>query len=160
MLLQKIKDKSLFVLLLMFLATACSNNNVYFQYHSVNAEAWDKDSLYVFDVRIEDTQPIYNVYINVRNTPDYPNQNLWLFISETTPDNVTVRDTIEFYLADHRGKWLGTGAGGIKEMPVLYKKNYHFDQIGTYVFEIGHGMRAEDLKGITEIGVRVEEVTN
>ena len=144
-------------MLILFIVAACSNNNVYFQYHTVNPDAWNKDSLYRFDVNIENPWSTYDIYINVRNTPDYPNQNLWLFISELTPDSVLTKDTINFYLANHQGKWLGTGVGATKEMPVLYKQNFKFDKAGIYTFEIGHGMRTDDLQGITEIGIRVAQ---
>ena len=154
---RKVKIKSTFFLLILFIVAACSNNNVYFQYHTVNPEAWHKDSLFRFDVDIENIQPTYDVYINVRNTPDYPNQNLWLFVSELTPDSLVARDTIEFYLANHKGEWLGTGVGAIKEMPVLYKQNFKFDTAGIYTFEITHGMRIDELQGITEIGIRVTQ---
>jgi len=154
----KMKIKIAGFLLMLFFFTACDNNTVYFQYHSINPALWNKDSLYTFDVDIENSQSAYSIYINVCNAPDYPNQNLWLFISEITPDGVVVKDTIEFYLADHRGKWLGSGAGSMKEMPVLYKQDFKFENSGTHTFKIGHGMRADELKGITKIGMRVEKV--
>ena len=49
------------------------------------------------------------------------------------------------------------GVGAIKEMPVLYKQNFKFDTAGIYTFEIGHGMRTDELQGITEIGIRIAQ---
>jgi gliding motility-associated lipoprotein GldH len=72
---------------------------------------------------------------------------------------VVLRDSIEFYLADQRGKWLGSGVGAIVEMPVLYKQNVRFEQKGTYRYEIGHGMREDVLIGINDIGIRIEGLT-
>lgn len=141
-----------------FLMAACTNNNVYFQYHDVNPEGWKSNDVYTFNFEIEDTTSEYDVYINVRNTPEYPFQNIWLFISEMNPDSTVVNDTIEFYLADARGKWLGTGAGQTKEMPVLYHQNLRFEQAGTYQYKITHGMRVDELTGINDIGVRVEKI--
>ncbi len=156
----KLKVRYILLLLIVFCIAACKNNNVYFHYHSVNPDAWNKDSIYVFDIEIPNIVSSYNIYINVRNSPDYSYQNLWLFVNEISPDESVNKDTIEFYLADHKGKWLGTGAGAIKEMPVLYKQNHIFEAPGTYIFEVGHGMRVDELKGITEIGMRVEEITD
>ncbi|NDV45919.1 gliding motility lipoprotein GldH [Paludibacter sp. 221] len=151
--------KLLFITLLaVALFSSCKNNNVYLSYHAVNPNGWNKDSIYTFEFDIVDTIASYNIYINVRNTPDYPYQNLWLFLSETQPDDAMSNDTIEFYLADHRGKWLGTGAGSTKEMPVIYKESIYFQKSGKYTFDITHGMRTEDLKGITDIGIRVEKL--
>jgi gliding motility-associated lipoprotein GldH len=128
---------------------------MYFQYHSIPLEGWHKDSIYTFDIEVDNTELYFNIYINVRNTPNYPNQNLWLFISETTPSGTLTKDTIEFYLADHRGRWLGSGAGAIKEMQVLIRQDFRFSETGTYRFEITHGMRTDILQGITEIGMQV-----
>ena len=66
-------------------------------------------------------------------------------------------DTIEFYLADHRGQWLGTGMGAWKEMPVLYRQALRFPRSGTYTYTIRHGMRTDPLRGIHDIGMRVEK---
>lgn len=146
------------IISLFFLFTACTNNNIYFQYQSVNPNGWNADSLYVFDIEITDTLSEYNVYINVRNTPAYKNQNLWLFITEEYPNEILTNDTIEFYLADIRGKWLGSGAGALKEMPVLYKQNIKFEKSGIYTYKIGHGMRYDELIGINDVGIRVEKI--
>jgi len=114
--------------------------------------------MYVFHVPITDTAATYNVYVNVRNRGEYPYQNLWLFLKKTTPDKVLTKDSIECYLADNRGKWLGSGIGSIMEMPVLYEQNVKFAQKGIYNYFIVQGMRDSLLAGINDIGIRVEKV--
>lgn len=152
---RKITD-GIAVLLILLGTVACSRNNIYFEFQSVNPEAWSKDSLYTFRVEVQEAAVPYDIYIYTRNTPAYPNQNLWLFLTELTPDSTLTADTIEFYLADQRGRWLGTGMGALKEMPVLYRQEVYFDKPGTYVYTIGHGMRTDPLKGINDLGMRVE----
>lgn len=152
----KIKYLSLVSLLTLF--TACSNNDVYFQYKAIPSAGWNKDSLCTFDIDVNDTNAIFNLYVNVRNRGEYPYQNLWLFLQKMSPDSVIVKDSIELYLADQRGKWLGSGLGSVLEMPVLYKQNIQFDQKGTYRFQIRQGMRDSVLIGINDIGMRLEKV--
>jgi len=151
-------NKSLWVLCIAFFAIACTSNDVYFQYQSVAQKGWGKDSLCRFDIPITDTIATYNVYVNVRNRGEYPYQNLWIFLNKTTPDSIESKDSIECYLADQRGKWLGKGLGTILEMPVLYQQNVKFKKAGTYHYKIVHGMRDSVLKGINDIGMRVEKV--
>ena len=67
------------------------------------------------------------------------------------------KDTIECFLADEFGKWLGTGAGALKEMPVLYRQQVIFPDSGIYQMKIGQGMRDSILVGINDIGIRVEK---
>ena len=137
---------------------ACKNNDVFFQYKAVNAKGWNKDSLYTFDIQISDTTSTYNVYVNVRNRGEYPYQNLWLFLDKTSPDKVEMKDSIECYLADQRGKWLGSGIGSVMEMPILYQENVRFTKSGIYRYKIVHGMRDTTLTGINDIGMRIEKI--
>ncbi|MFV0390730.1 MAG: gliding motility lipoprotein GldH [Paludibacteraceae bacterium] len=135
---------------------ACHQNEVYFQYRPVPAKGWDKDSLLVFEYDIQDTVSKYDVFVHVRHYGNYPYQNFWLFMQNTDVNGNTSKDTIECYLADDYGKWLGTG-NVIKEMPIYYKQQISLPDSGTYHMTIGHGMRDSLLVGIKEIGVRVEK---
>jgi len=154
----KTMNKCFWTILISLFAVACTGNDVYFQYDTVNPKGWNKDSLYGFDIKISDTISTYNVYVNIRNRGEYPYQNLWLFLSKTTPDKIKSNDSIECYLADQRGKWLGSGLGSIMEMPVLYQEKVRFKTAGIYHYKIVHGMRDTILHGINDIGMRVEKV--
>ena len=149
-------NRCFWAIFISLLAVACTSKDVYFQYKSVTLKGWSKDSVYRFDISIKDTLATYNVYVNVRNRGEYPYQNLWLFLNKTTPDKIQSKDSIECYLADQRGKWLGSGIGSIMEMPVLYQQNVRFKKVGTYHYTIVHGMRDSILIGINDIGMRVE----
>ncbi len=103
-----------------------------------------------FDYTIPDKDADYRMLIYVRHTERYPYQNMWLFI-----DNGARRDTIEFYLSDDRGQWLGDRHHGFIEMPVLLEENYQFPDTGIYHMTIQHGMRDSVLRGITDIGLEI-----
>ena len=153
------KIKNALILFIVLLSVfACRQNEVYFQYKNTSTNGWNKDSLLNFDIHITDTVTPYNVYVHVRHHGDYPYQNIWLFMQQINPDSTLKKDTIEAYLADQYGKWLGTGAGGLKEMPIFYRQQIHFPDTGTYHLKIGQGMRDSLLRGVKDIGVRVELV--
>jgi len=152
------KNRFLQAIFISMLLVGCSGNDIYFQYNPVAVKGWSKDTAYVFNVPVSDTTATYNVYVNIRNRSDYPYQNLWLFLKKISPDTIQTKDSIECYLADQRGKWLGTGMGSIMEMPVLYQQNVRFNKAGTYRYEIVQGMRDTMLIGINDIGMRVEKV--
>jgi len=155
---KKMRNKLIWLILLTGLTVSCTKSDVFFQFKTIAPQGWSKDSLYNFDVPITDSLAAYNIYVNIRNRGEYPYQNLWLFLRKTSPDSVQVSDTIECYLADQRGKWLGTGIGSIMEMPVLYEQNVRFKTTGIYRYQIIHGMREDVLTGINDIGLRVEKV--
>lgn len=138
------------VLVAMAFLTSCRSDIVYSRFFPIPSGEWCMDSVAEFDFPIEDTVTGYRMLVYVRHTERYPYQNMWLFIGGSL-----YSDTIEFYLADDRGKWLGEKHNGFIEMPVLIEDDYHFHRAGDYRMEIRHGMRDSLLRGITDIGLEI-----
>ncbi len=154
---------------------ACTSKTVYSEFQSVPLREWHTDSVLTYRFAIEDTTASYQIQICVRHTQQYPYQNMWLFVTnrpETACERVgqdtlkkpldsieiacpMPQDTIEFYLANDRGVWLGNGKNGLTEMPVLYEEAYRFAHSGEQVITIQHGMREEPLRGVSDVGVIV-----
>lgn len=137
---------------------ACNSNLVFEQYQPVNDRSWNKDSVLVFDIPVTDTLSNHNLYINIRNDVTYSYSNLWLFIKIEQPDGETISDKFEITLADPAGKWLGKGFGGIKTREVMFRRNVFFPVSGDYKIFIQQGMRDDVLKGISDVGIRIERV--
>ena len=135
--------------------TACRSDIVYTQFYPISSAQWHMDSVAHFEYQIADTDADYRVLVYVRHTERYPYQNMWLCVGDSLH-----RDTIEFYLADDRGQWLGDKHHGFVEMPVLYETNYHYADTGRYDLIIQHGMRDSVLRGITDIGVEIIKCEN
>jgi gliding motility-associated lipoprotein GldH len=95
--------------------------------------------------------------VDIRNKGNYPYSNLWLFLSIRSPDGKQVTDTVEFTLAEASGRWKGSGLGGLYDNQILYKKSVYFPHKGYYRFSLKQGMRDNVLKGINDIGIRVEK---
>lgn len=144
------------MLLMLLVLISCGQKEVYFNYQTIPNSEWNKDSLLRFDFRIVDKTIPYNFYIQLRHQGNYPYQNVWLFLDQKNPANIQKKDTVEAYLADQFGKWIGTG-GGLKEVVILYQKQFQFPDTGTYHFSIRQGMRDSILAGIQDVGVRIEK---
>lgn len=124
----------------------------------IETAGWHKDSVATFQWEMTDTLTNCDLLLFLRHTQSYPYQNMWLFLNYYYPFAVEpVRDTVEFYLADDRGVWLGNGFGNIKEMPVLLKSNFKYPAKGLYKITIQQAMRDTVLKGISDIGISVKE---
>jgi gliding motility-associated lipoprotein GldH len=143
-----------------FTLTSCDRNGVYEENINTSDKTWSENDVAKFNVPIKDTVTSHNIYINIRNTTDYSNSNLFLFIATTSPTGASQIDTIECFLADEQGKWLGKGFGYIRDNQIPYKRNIRFPKIGNYKFEIKQAMRTNDLKGIASVGVRIEKNTS
>mgnify|MGYP001225704629 CR=1 FL=1 len=136
---------------------SCDRNGVYEANINTPNESWNMNNTITFNVPVVDTITFQNIIVNIRNTTDYPNANLYLFVTTTSPQGATICDTIEGVLADDQGKWLGKGFGYIHDNRILYKHNIRFPQKGDYKIAIKQAMRTDELKGISSVGVRIEK---
>ena len=143
--------------------TSCERNTIYSAAQTIPLEGWNADSAASFSFRVSDLTPAYDIIIFVRHKDDYPYQNLWLIVdlcksaasADTLPAETICRcDTIEFYLADQRGRWLGSGTGKLKQMPVLYEQSHHFTDT-CCTMTIRHAMRDETLRGVNDVGLKI-----
>ena len=146
----------LFVILLSLVA--CDPDKVIDEYHTINNSAWDIDSVQKYTFTIFKKDQVHNVYFNIRNDRSYKFCNLWLFVTIDPPKGVSKTDTVQVMLADPSGKWLGKGFSGIYDSRLLYMRNVYFPEPGNYAIYLRHGMRPSILKGITDIGIRIEKV--
>ena len=144
------------IVLLLGTLLSCDNNRIFEENISIPNKEWTVDYKPTFDFEIQDTTLFYNFYINLRNNTDYPYSNLYLFVNSHLPDGSMATDTLEVYLADREGKWLGKGLGKIKESRFFLKQNLVFPHKGEYSIEIEQAMRTEKLIGIEDIGIRIE----
>ena len=147
-----------------FLAAAiffgCNNNLIFSDFYNIPSTGWNKDSVFSFDVEIFDTLATYEIAVLVRNTDDFPRQNLWLGIELAKDGKVLSIDTTEFFLSSDYGKWVGSGIGSYFDNEFQYKQNVTFYKSGKYTYNIRHFMRFEDLKGLKYIGLKVFKEKN
>jgi gliding motility-associated lipoprotein GldH len=147
----------LFFLLFAFFITACNSNVVFTDAKPMNAEIWKVPDIPEFNVSVKDTINSNNVFFTIRTGSAYPFRNIYLFVTTASPDGRTITDTLQYNLADEKGAWYGKGFGDIHELKLPYKSNVYFPVKGTYIFKVQHGMRIEDLKGVYDIGLRIEK---
>lgn len=148
-------NKKLLILWLHFLFFSCHSPALYDQYQAIEETTWEKNKEYYFTFDIKDPSVLYDIHLEIRNSNLYPYQNLWIFYSEEPPIGSLRRDTLECMLADEFGKWYGEGISLFQSSFPL-RKQYQFPHAGQYTFGIRQGMRDDALKGIQEIGLRVE----
>jgi len=149
-----------FILILTFLLLllSCKSNIVYTNSQAMADETWKLADIPTFKVPITDTLNSNNVIFFIRNGSSYPFRNIFIFVTTTSPDGKQITDTLQYNLADEKGRWYGKGAGDIHELNLPYKSNVFFPKKGTYDFKIQHGMRVENLKGVYDFGLRIEKV--
>ena len=143
---------------------SCDAKRVFDEYQTVPNAAWNKNNAISFSFSINDTLQKRNLFINLRNNKQYPFSNLFLITKIDFPDGQKIVDTLEYDMTDVTGKFLGKGITDIKENKLFYKENITFPKSGAYTFSVRQAMRKngeidgiEELKGITDIGFRIEK---
>ena len=135
---------------------SCDSNKIYESNVKIPVDGWRRNDIVRFEVEITDTINHCNIYINVRNNKKYRYMDLWLFVNIRSPFGTMARDTAKIMLADHRGKWLGSGLGSKFDSRIFLRENIRFPVPGIYIFEYEQGMRDEPLMGIEDVGLRIE----
>lgn len=149
----------LLILAFSLLLSSCGQDIVFSDSRVIEKTNWNLMNVLSFNVPVTDTIRSNNVSFTIRTGSSYPFRNIWLFVSTTSPDGKTIGDTLQYILADEKGKWIGKGFGDIKELRLPYKSNVYFPVKGNYIFTVQHGMRTEDLKGVYDFGIRVEKIS-
>jgi len=142
----------------LFILASCGRNTTYNKYLPTNDGKWHMEEVMSFDVDMQDTVSHYNILLGIRHNTSYKYQNLWLFVNSYSPDSIPLRDTVECYLSNNKGEWLGKGIGDNLSMQVLYLQKIRFPKYGNYHFEISHAMRDETLVGIENIGLEIQKI--
>ena len=137
---------------------SCSSDLVFTDNYTIRESTWGLNDVPEFEVPVTDTITANNIMIMLRTGSDYPFRNLYLFVTATSPKGESVTDTLQYYLADEKGNRYGKGFGDIHAHSLPYKSDIYFPSTGTYTFKIRHGMRAEDLKGVYDVGLRIEKI--
>ncbi|MEI7896560.1 MAG: gliding motility lipoprotein GldH [bacterium] len=143
--------------LLMVVMISCDSNRIFEEHVALEKGTWNVKNKLQYDVQISNLVNRYNMYLNVRNGPEYPYSNLFLFMNTVSPDGKISRDTVELTLADFDGRWLGSGMSSIKFSRFLFHTGIRFTQAGSYRFILEQAMRVNELKGIYDIGIRIEK---
>lgn len=148
----------LLFILLLFAISSCNPNIVFEQNQVITEGLWPANKPIEFKVLIEDNNEAYNLFLNLRNDNTYPYANLYIFLKTVYPNGRSEQDTLQFILADKRGKWYGEGLGDIKSSSVMFRYKLRFPMNGEYRFMMAQGMRVDSLVGIRDIGLRIEKI--
>lgn len=146
----------LLCVIISLILTACHSRTIFTDSVPMPGHQWTLENTAVFTPAITDTLKSTNIYFNIRTGSSYPYRNIFLFVSTTSPAGKTITDTLQYMLADEKGKWYGNGTGGVHELRLPFKAGVYFPVKGTYTFRICHGMRSETLKGVYDFGLRIE----
>lgn len=150
--------KALCLLLVACGAGACDEQTACNGFRSVPQEGWRKGDSLCFGAAVADSDALFRMVVGVRNRAGYPYRDLALRVACFSPDSLMIAaDTLEIMLADEQGNWMGHGWGG------LYQQSFpagtvRLGRAGQYVFCVSHAFPDSLLRGINDIGLKLERL--
>lgn len=158
------RNKFLLLLIAVISLSSCNELLVYSDYQPIKEGKWELDKKVDFEFSGLDSTQTYNLFINIRNDDSYAFSNLFLIAELEYPSGNTIKDTLEYRMAEPSGEWLGKGMGGVKENKLWYKEMIYFSDSGVYKVNISHAMRKNGnveglhvLEGVTDVGLEIEK---
>ncbi|WP_298923281.1 gliding motility lipoprotein GldH [uncultured Allomuricauda sp.] len=159
-------NKFLIVLVFSLVLVSCNSNLVFSDYEAMENGSWSMDNPIKFEFSKLDSIQTHNMFINIRNDNTFQFNNLFLITELEYPNGNTLKDTLEYKMAEPSGEWLGKGLGSIKENKLWFQEKIVFDDSGVYKVNITHAMRKNGdvdgiyvLDGITDVGLEIEKST-
>ena len=156
------KQLAVFSVLTALLMGSCTGDAV-FSTNTSFSDGWSVTDTVQAKLPQLDSTAAYNLFINVRNTNEYPFNNLFLIAIMEFPQGKVITDTLEYRMANPDGTWMGSGLGSVKENKLWYKQGVRFTELGEYKLSIVHAVRnngvvdgVERLTGITDVGISAE----
>jgi gliding motility-associated lipoprotein GldH len=153
------KSGKLLILTLLLIIPACSSDILYTDSIAMPGKIWKLSNIPEFTYPADDTISKTNIAFTLRTGSEFPFRNIYMFVTATSPDGISITDTLQYALADEKGNWFGKGPGDVHELDLPYRTNVFFPLQGIYSFKIQHGMRIGDLKGVYDLGLRIETLS-
>ncbi len=155
---QIIRNSS-FLLLIILLFTACESKHYYQETKDIKGNWGSKNPVeYTFNVK-DSTINKLNLGFVLRNNTDYEYSNIYLFTKFIDPKGNEMIDTLQYYIANPDGTWIGKGMN-TKEMVLVFRENLPVKDTGTYKLKVWHGMRTAKLKGIEDISLIADQAAD
>jgi len=143
----------------MLLLIGCENKHYYQETKDIKNQWGSKNPIeFTFDIK-DSTSNNINLGFVLRNNTDYEYSNLYLFTKFIDPKGNEMIDTLQYYIANPDGTWIGKGMG-TREMVLVFRENLPIKDTGTYKLKVWHGMRTDKLKGIEDISLIVDQTVD
>ena len=153
--------KNLITLLCCFsLIASCIPSNTYEKNESILHHSWANKDIKTFEFDITDTISKYLMFVSMRHTDKYGFNNIWLNVETIEPNGKTIKQKMEFPLAESSGRWTGKGMNEIYEHKIRLSgnSNMKFEHTGRYKINLEQIMRENPLKEVLSIGIRLERI--
>ena len=152
------KQNFFFLLSLLFLFPACQSNVVYKESVKIENQEWSYQDTIDFEVPISDTSQFYQIILDINHSQEFPFENLYVLIYSKLPNGERFKERVSLPFMNQAGIWFGKCSGENCQLAINLQEKVKFESQGKYVFTIEQHTRNNPIKGIREVGFRVEQL--
>ncbi len=149
-----------FIFVILILLFSCDSNRVFEDYVEFADRTWKISEPASLEFSIPDVSKSYNLYLDIRNSIDYPYSRIFVNYSlqDSAGAEISKKMIAEYLFEQKTGKPHGnSGLGDIYDHQFPIASNVRFDKSGKYKARFEQFMRKDTLQGILAVGLRVEE---
>ncbi len=151
--------KKLLILILFGALLSCESNRIFEENNELDGRQWLADVPEVFPFEVTDNSQSYNIYFNIRNSLDYPFSRFFVeyILTDSAGTELKKNLTSQYLFEQKTGKPFGNSAiGDVFDHQFKIIEKYKFPYKGNYQLSLKQLNRADTLKGVISVGVRVE----
>ncbi len=150
---------NIFLLLGLLLGGLSSCSTIYDETKTLDNSTWKQGQVLSFEFEIEDTEQLYDLFLEIEHGTTYPFQNLYCLIRTTMPDGNTREEQASLELANAKGYWLGDckEESCTRNIPFIIKTQFPIK--GKYQLELQQHSRPETLGPIEHIRLHIDKTT-
>lgn len=139
------------MLLLGLLAVFSSCSTIYDETQILEDSTWAQGKCYSFAFDIQDTEQLYDLFLEVKHGTSYPYQNLYCLVKTQMPDGSARTEQASLELANAKGYWLGDCKEEqcTRKIPFIIKTKFTIP--GIYTIELQQHSRPELLGPIEHL---------
>ncbi|MCA6379663.1 MAG: gliding motility lipoprotein GldH [Cytophagales bacterium] len=151
----------LFLVVLVFMLSSCDSNRVYEDNIEFKDRTWKTTTPAELEFDVSDTTQVYNLYLDVRNSLDYPYARLFVNYQLVDPNGSVVKkemlteNLFDIKTGEPNGR---SGLGDVYDHQFGFLTNYSFEKAGKHKVRFEQFMRQDTLPGILAVGLRVETI--
>ena len=144
-------------ILLIFTFFGCGPNYIFDEAREITDGEWAYEDTLNFELEIQDTLEIYNLYLDLEHATDYSKQNIYILIYTQFPSGERIKERVAIDFADKTGQWYGDCNAEKCSLRVNVQQGAFFNLPGKYIFTIEQFMRVDPLPGIQKVALRIED---
>ena len=139
---------------------SCTENRYFEANHDFAEKVWMMDEEVDFTFNVDESEALYQVYINIRNDMDYSYRNLYIhYTLVDSTDNILDKKLQDIQLFEAKtGAPYGDNVSNIYSHQVLLEDSVTFPYEGDYTVKYKQYMRTDSLQGIYSTGLRIKKI--